>query len=210
MAGPSATPPARRVAVLVSGGGTNLQALLDDPEIRPHVVLVLSDRPGVRALERAAEAGVEAVVVDPAEHGDREAHTKAVVAELEARGVDVVVSAGYMRILGSEAVERWRGRFLNVHPSLLPSFPGMHGVADALAAGVKVTGVTVHLVDEGVDSGPVVCQEAVEIRDDDVWDTLEERIHAAEHRQLPRAVRALLDGRLRVDGRKVTIEEPGR
>lgn len=210
MAGPSATPPARRVAVLVSGGGTNLQALLDDPEIRPHVVLVLSDRPGVRALERAAEAGVEAVVVDPEEHGDREAHTKAVVAELEARGVGVVVSAGYMRILGAEAVERWRGRFLNVHPSLLPSFPGMHGVADALAAGVKVTGVTVHLVDEGVDSGPVVCQEAVEIRDDDVWDTLEERIHAAEHRQLPRAVRALLEGRLRVDGRKVTIEEPGR
>lgn len=210
MAGPSATPPDPRVAVLVSGGGTNLQALLDDPAIRPHVVLVLSDRPGVRALERAAEAGVEAVVVDPAEHGDREAHTKAVVAELEARGVGVVVSAGYMRILGAEAVERWRGLFLNVHPSLLPSFPGMHGVADALAAGVKVTGVTVHLVDEGVDSGPVVCQEAVEIRDDDVWDTLEERIHAAEHRQLPRAVRALLEGRLRVDGRKVTIEEPGR
>lgn len=210
MAGPSATPPDRGVAVLVSGGGTNLQALLDDPAIRPHVVVVLSDRPGVRALERAAEAGVEAVVVDPADHGDREAHTKAVVAELEARGVDVVVSAGYMRILGPEAVERWRGRFLNVHPSLLPSFPGMHGVADALAAGVKVTGVTVHLVDEGVDSGPVVTQEAVEIRDDDVWDTLEERIHAAEHRQLPRAVRALLEGRLRVDGRKVTIEEPGR
>jgi phosphoribosylglycinamide formyltransferase-1 len=182
--------------------------LLDDPAIRPHVALVLSDRPGVRALDRAAAAGVESVVVEPSEHGDRDAYTKAVVAELEARGVDVVVSAGFMRILGPEAVERWRGRFLNVHPALLPAFPGMHGVADALAAAVKVTGVTVHLVDEGVDSGPVVCQEAVEIRDDDVWDTLEERIHAAEHRQLPRAVRALLEGRLRVDGRKVTIEEP--
>lgn len=208
MAGSTASPPDRRVGVLVSGSGTNLQALLDDPAIGPHVVVVISDRPGVRALDRAAAAGVESVVVDPADHGDREAHTKAMVTELDARGVDVVVSAGYMRILGPEAVERWRGRFLNVHPALLPAFPGMHGVADALAAGVKITGVTVHLVDEGVDSGPVVCQEAVEIRDDDTWDSLEERIHAAEHRQLPKAVRALMEGRLRMEGRKVTIAEP--
>lgn len=210
MAGSTASPPDRRVGVLVSGSGTNLQALLDDPAIGPHVVVVISDRPGVRALDRAAAAGVESVVVDPADHGDREAHTKAMVTELDARGVDVVVSAGYMRILGPEAVERWRGRFLNVHPALLPAFPGMHGAADALAAGVKITGVTVHLVDEGVDSGPVVCQEAVEIRDDDTWDSLEERIHAAEHRQLPKAVRALMEGRLRVEGRKVTIAEPTR
>lgn len=208
MAGSTASPPDRRVGVLVSGSGTNLQALLDDPAIGPHVVVVISDRPGVRALDRAAAAGVESVVVDPADHGDREAHTKAMVTEMDARGVDVVVSAGYMRILGPEAVERWRGRFLNVHPALLPAFPGMHGVADALAAGVKITGVTVHLVDEGVDSGPVVCQEAVEIRDDDTWDSLEERIHAAEHRQLPKAVRALMEGRLRMEGRKVTIAEP--
>jgi len=208
VAGSTASPPDRRVGVLVSGSGTNLQALLDDPAIGPHVVVVISDRPGVRALDRAAAAGVESVVVDPADHGDREAHTKAMVTEMDARGVDVVVSAGYMRILGPEAVERWRGRFLNVHPALLPAFPGMHGVADALAAGVKITGVTVHLVDEGVDSGPVVCQEAVEIRDDDTWDSLEERIHAAEHRQLPKAVRALMEGRLRMEGRKVTIAEP--
>jgi phosphoribosylglycinamide formyltransferase-1 len=208
VAGSTASPPDRRVGVLVSGSGTNLQALLDDPAIGPHVVVVISDRPGVRALDRAAAAGVESVVVDPADHGDREAHTKAMVTELDARGVDVVVSAGYMRILGPEAVERWRGRFLNVHPALLPAFPGMHGVDDALAAGVKITGVTVHLVDEGVDSGPVVCQEAVEIRDDDTWDSLEERIHAAEHRQLPKAVRALMEGRLRMEGRKVTIAEP--
>jgi len=210
VAGSTASPPDRRVGVLVSGSGTNLQALLDDPAIGPHVVVVISDRPGVRALDRAAAAGVESVVVDPADHGDREAHTKAMVTELDARGVDVVVSAGYMRILGPEAVERWRGRFLNIHPALLPAFPGMHGAADALAAGVKITGVTVHLVDEGVDSGPVVCQEAVEIRDDDTWDSLEERIHAAEHRQLPKAVRALMEGRLRVEGRKVTIAEPTR
>jgi phosphoribosylglycinamide formyltransferase-1 len=208
MGGSSGPGAGRRVAVLVSGSGTNLQALLDDERIRPHVALVLSDRPGVRALERATAARVEAIVVDPAEHGgDRDAYTKAVVAELEGRGIDVVVSAGFMRILGPEAVDRWRGRFLNVHPALLPAFPGTHGVADALAAGVKVTGVTVHLVDEGVDTGPIVCQEAVEVRDDDTWETLERRIHAAEHRQLPRAVRALLDGRLHVSGHKVTIDE---
>jgi phosphoribosylglycinamide formyltransferase-1 len=197
-----------RVAVLVSGSGTNLQALLDDPRIRPHIALVLSDRPGVRALDRAAEAGVETVVVEPAEHGgDRDAYTEAVVAELESRAIDVLVGAGFMRVLGREAVDRWRGRFLNVHPALLPSFPGTRGVADALEAGVKVTGVTVHLVDEGVDTGPIVCQEAVEVRDDDTWGSLEERIHAAEHRQLPRAVLALLEGRLRVSGRRVTIDE---
>jgi phosphoribosylglycinamide formyltransferase 1 len=192
-----------RVAVLVSGSGTNLQALLDDPGIRPHVVLVLSDRPGVRALQRAADAGVETAVVLPT--GDRDELSKAVAVLLEDRGVDLIVSAGYMRVLGSPVVERWRHAWLNVHPALLPSFPGMHAVRDALAYGVKVTGVTVHFVDEGVDSGPVVSQEIVAVHDGDDWDSLEARIHAAEHRLLPDAVRAWLDGRIRVDERTVQV-----
>jgi phosphoribosylglycinamide formyltransferase-1 len=194
-----------RVAVLVSGSGTNLQALLDDPTIRPHVALVLSDRPGVYALERAAEARVEALVIEPPV--GRATLSAAVADALTARGIDLLASAGYMRILGAPVTERWRERWLNVHPALLPAFPGMHGVADALAAGVKVTGVTVHFVDDGVDSGPIVLQEAVAVRDDDDWDSLEPRIHEVEHRLLPRAVRALVEGRIAVDGRKVTIRE---
>jgi phosphoribosylglycinamide formyltransferase-1 len=196
-----------RVAVLVSGGGTNLQALLDDPAIAPHLCLVIADRAGVRALGRAEERAVEALVIDPATFEDRVAFDGAVLAALRERGIDVLVSAGWMRLLGRTVVDDYEGRWLNVHPALLPSFPGMHGVADALAYGVKVTGVTVHLVDEGTDTGPVVLQEAVEIRDDDDWGSLEERIHAAEHRVLPAAVRAMLEGRLSVEGRRVRIRE---
>jgi phosphoribosylglycinamide formyltransferase 1 len=196
-----------RIAVMVSGGGTNLQALLDDPAIRPHIALVLADRPEIKALERAETAGVEGLVIEPT--GDREALSQAVADAFTARGVDLVASAGYMRVLGRPVTERWRDRWLNVHPALLPSFPGMHGVADALAYRVKVTGVTVHFVDEGVDSGPIVLQEAVDVRDDDDWDSLEPRIHEVEHRLFPRAVRALLEDRITVEGRTVTIlEEP--
>lgn len=194
-----------RVAVLVSGSGTNLQALLDDPAIRPHIVLVVSDRPGVRALERAEQAAVETLVIEPT--GDRAALSTAVADALAERGVDVMVTAGYMRVLGSPVVERWRDRWLNVHPALLPSFPGTHAVADALAAGVKVTGVTVHLVDAGIDTGPIVLQEAVAIRPDDDWDSLEPRIHELEHRLLPRAIRALLEDRLVIHDRSVEIRE---
>ncbi len=194
-----------RVAVLVSGSGTNLQALLDDPAIRPHIALVVSDRPDVYALQRASDADVETIVIEPTD--DRDALSQAVAAALTERGIDVIVSAGYMRVLGAPIVERWRNRWLNVHPALLPAFPGMHGVRDALAYGVNVTGVTVHFVDEGVDSGPIVLQESVEVRDDDDWESLEPRIHAVEHRLLPRAVRALLEDRLVVEGRHVRIRE---
>jgi phosphoribosylglycinamide formyltransferase-1 len=196
-----------RVAVLVSGSGTNLQALLDDPKIRPNVVLVLSDRPGVKALERATEARVATSVVAPEDFAEREDFDGAMLDTLQAQGVDLLVSAGYMRLLGKRVLGAFEGRWLNVHPALLPSFPGMHGVRDALAHGVRVTGVTVHLVDEGVDTGPIVLQEAIEIRDDDDWDSLEARVHALEHRLLPAAVRALLEGRLVRDGRHVRILE---
>jgi len=197
-----------RVAVLVSGSGTNLQALLDDPAIRPHLALVLSDRPNVKALDRAEQAGIEAAVIEPDGFADRADFDRTVLELFGDRGIDILVSAGYMRLLGSPVLDVYGGRWVNVHPALLPSFPGMHGVRDALAHGVKVTGVTVFLVDEGVDTGPIVSQEVVEVMPDDDWDSLEVRIHAAEHRLLPAAVLALIEGRLQVDGRHVRVREP--
>ena len=196
-----------RIAVLVSGSGTNLQALLDDPVIRPHIALVLSDRHGVRSLERAREAGIETAVIEPHDYPERSDFDRAVLACVEDRRIDTLVSAGYMRLLGKTILDVFEGRWLNIHPALLPSFPGMHGVRDALAYGVKVAGVTVFLVDEGVDTGPIVAQEVVEVLPDDDWDSLEGRIHAAEHRQLPLAVRALIEGRLEVQGRRVRVRE---
>ncbi|MEO8476435.1 MAG: phosphoribosylglycinamide formyltransferase [Actinomycetota bacterium] len=194
------------IAVLVSGSGTNLQALLDDRVIAPFIALVLSDRPSVGALERAASRGIETVVVAPGT-ADRGGYTDAVRDVLVARSIDTVVLAGYMRVLGASFFDAFPGRVLNVHPALLPSFPGARAVADALDWGVKVTGVTVHLVDEEVDHGPIVLQEAIDVRDDDTWETLEPRVHAVEHRLLPAAVRALLADRLVVEGRSVRIIE---
>ncbi|MGZ4150646.1 MAG: phosphoribosylglycinamide formyltransferase [Actinomycetota bacterium] len=195
-----------RVAVLVSGSGTNLQALLDDPDVGPRIALVLSDRADAYGLARASAREVATAVLEPASFPDRAAHDAAVLAALEAGEVDVVVLAGYMRLLSKAALDAYPNRVVNVHPALLPAFPGTHGVADALAFGVKVTGVTVHLVDEGVDTGPIVLQEAVEVRRGDTWDTVEPRIHALEHRLLPRAVRALIEGRIVVDDRHAWIE----
>lgn len=196
-----------RVAVLASGGGTNLQALLDDPAVGPHVALVVSDRVDAPALERARSRAVETAHHDPAAFASRSDHDDALVALLRDRGIDVVVLAGYMRVVGPAVIDAFPDRVVNVHPALLPAFPGTHAVADALAYRTKVTGVTVHLVDEGVDTGPVILQEAVEIHDDDDWDSLEARVHDVEHRLLPRAVRALREDRLMREGRHVRIRE---
>ena len=195
-----------RLAVLASGSGTNLQALLDDRVIRPWIVLVVSDRAEAYALERARAAGVDTIVLDASEPGALDA---GLVERLRQHEIDAVACAGFMRILGPAFVRAFDGRILNVHPALLPSFPGAHAVADALAHGVKVTGVTVHLMDVEVDHGPIVVQEAVVVHDDDVWDTLEPRIHEVEHRLLPAAVRALVEGRLKIEGRRVhVLEQP--
>jgi len=193
------------VAVLVSGSGTNLQALLEEPAVSPSIAFVLSDRPDVRALERAEAAGVESEVIEPEGFPDRETFDAAVLGALRDRRIEVIVSAGYMRMLGRAVLGAYDGRWLNVHPSLLPAFPGTRSVRDALEYGVKVTGVTVFVVDEGMDTGPVVLQEAIEVRDDDDWDSLEARVHAVEHRLLPRAVRAMIEGRLTVEGRRAHV-----
>ncbi len=196
-----------RVAVLASGGGTNLQALIDDPVVGPWVVLAVSDNEAAKALERARGRGIRAVFLDPTAHPDRASYDRAIRDLLRDERIDVVALAGFMRLLGSELVRALEGRIVNVHPALLPSFPGTHSVADALAWGMKITGVTVHLVDEEMDHGPIVFQEAVEVLPDDDWHSLEARVHEVEHRLLPAAVRALVEGRIRVSGRIASVIE---
>ena len=185
-----------RVAVFASGEGTNLQALLDHPAIGPRVVLVVSDRAGARALDRARRAGVEAVSIERAGL-DRETWDARADALLLDRGIDLVVLAGFRRILGPAFVDSWRGLVVNVHPSLLPAFPGLHALRDALVAGVRETGVTVHLVDAGVDTGPVLAQRTVPVEPGDDEATLHRRIRAVEHALLPEVVGRLLGGALR-------------
>ncbi len=181
------------IGVLASGTGTNLQALLD---AGLPVVAVGSNNTRARALDRAAAAGIEAGAFPAVEFESRE-HRDAELAEwLLERGVELVVLAGYMQILTPTFLDRFEGRILNVHPSLLPAFPGAHAVEDALAHGVKVTGATVHFVDEGVDTGPIVLQEAVPVEEDDTAETLHARIQEVEHGLLPQAVRLFLDGKL--------------
>jgi phosphoribosylglycinamide formyltransferase-1 len=192
-----------RVAVLASGTGTNLQALLDHPRVGPTVMLVVSDRSDAGALDRGRARGVETLVLEPRAFATRAAHDAALLAALRARGIDVVVLAGYMRIVGPEVVSAYRGRIVNVHPALLPAFPGASAVADALAHGVRITGVTVHLVDEQIDHGPILAQEAIAITEDDSVATLTARLHEVEHRLLPAATAELLDGGLRDGARDV-------
>ena len=177
------------IGVLVSGRGTNLQALLD---AGLPITAVASNRPGAGALERAQGANVAAAVFPLEDYADREHRDLAMADFLAERDVDLVVLAGYMHLLTAPFLDRFPGRIVNVHPSLLPSFPGAHAVEDALAHGVKVTGVTIHLVDERLDSGQVLLQEAVRVEDGDTPDSLHARLQVVEHRLLPRAVRLLL------------------
>ena len=197
------------MAVLASGTGSNLQALLDHSRVGPAVRLVVSDRADAKALDRARTAGVEAVHHDPSAFATRDAHDEALAFLLRGRGIELICLAGYMRILSPVIVRAFWGRMLNVHPALLPAFPGAHAVRDALAWGVKLTGCTVHVVDEEVDHGPILAQEAVPVLDDDDEASLLARIQEAEHRLYPLVVRDMIQGRIRVEGRRVTRQEDG-
>jgi len=199
-----------KVAVLASGSGSNLQALLDGcaaGTVPAQVALVLSDRPSAGALQRAARAAVATAVLRPRDFPDRQAHDAALAEACAACGAGLVVLAGYMRVVGPAFLARWQGRCLNVHPSLLPAFPGLDAPAQALAYGVRLTGCTVHFVDSGVDSGPVILQEAVPVVDGDSAESLHRRIQQAEWRLLPRAVALFASGALEVDGRRVRVRQ---
>lgn len=198
-----------RIVVLVSGSGTNLQALLDvidaDPGYGARIVAVGADRGGIEGLARAERAGLPTFVVRLKDYADRAAWDAALAEATSAYAPDLVVSAGFMKIVGKEFLARFGGRLINTHPALLPSFPGAHAVRDALAYGVTVTGCTVHFVDDGVDSGPVIAQSAVEVRPDDTEDALHERIKQVERQLLVDVVGRLSRDGYRIEGRKVRI-----
>jgi phosphoribosylglycinamide formyltransferase-1 len=202
-----------RIAVLASGAGTNLQAILDGLHGRDgiEVVCVASNKPGARALGRAADAGVETGVFAREDHGDRIERDAAMADWLTAREVDLIVLAGYMELLSAEFVRRFPNRIVNVHPALLPSFPGLDAIGQALEHGVAVTGVTVHFVDEGVDSGPIILQRAVAVPYTRDRSQLEREIHEVEHHLLPEAIRLIAAGGVSVDDRNrrvVHVEQP--
>jgi phosphoribosylglycinamide formyltransferase-1 len=196
--------------VLASGRGSNFRALAEAAareRIPAAMVVLVTDRPEAAALAIAHELGVEAVALEPRLHPSREAHEKAVIAALEERRVGLVCLAGYMRLLSGAFVGHFAGRLLNIHPSLLPAFPGLHPHRQALEHGVKVSGATVHFVDEGVDTGPIVLQAAVPVLAGDTEAALADRILAEEHRIYPEAVRLFAEGRLEIRGRRVHIRE---
>lgn len=201
-----------KLVVLASGSGSNLQAILDRLHGRDgiEVIGVGSDKTGARALERAREAGVETAVFPRGDFADREARDAAMAEWIEARGGDLIVLAGYMQLLSEAFVTRFRNRIVNVHPALLPAFPGLDAIGQALDAGVETTGVSVHFVDEGVDTGPVLLQRKVVVPADGDRARLEEAIHATEHELYPEAIRMIAAGRVRIEAngpRVVVIDE---
>jgi len=198
-----------RLGVLASGRGSNLQSIIDAIEagrLPARLAVVVSDREQAPALGRAARHGAPALSVSPKDHGDRAAYDRALRQTLHAHGVELVCLAGFLRILGPELIRPLAGRVMNIHPSLLPAFPGLDAQRQALDWGVRVTGATVHFVDEGVDTGPIIVQEAVAVLAGDTAETLSERILAVEHRLYPRAIRLYAEERLRIVGRRVHID----
>lgn len=202
---------ATNIGVLVSGRGSNLQSIIDHVESgylkNVKLSVVISDVKDAFALERAKRYGINAVFIDPHAYESKMGFEKKIIATLKDYNVDLVLLAGYMRILGSEVIRAYRDRIMNIHPALLPSFKGLHGPRQALEYGVKVTGCTVHFVDEGVDSGPIILQSCVSVKDNDTESTLASRILEQEHRIFPEAIKLFTEGKLKVDGRIVLRRE---
>jgi phosphoribosylglycinamide formyltransferase 1 len=194
-----------RIGVLISGRGSNLQALIDaiaERRLEARIAVVISNRADAAGLERARAAGVETLVLDHRGFPSRDAFDRALARELTARGVSLVCLAGFMRLIGAPLLEAFPNAILNIHPSLLPAFPGVDAQRQALEHGAKVTGATVHLVTSELDGGPIVLQAPVPVRDDDTTETLSARILIEEHRIYPEAVRIVLDGGWKLDGRR--------
>jgi len=197
------------IGVLVSGRGTNLQSIIDairEGKIEGRISIVISDNRKAFALKRAEKSNIETRYIDFKSFKNREDYDKKIVEYLKEKNVDLVVLAGYMRILSPYFIKMYKNRIMNIHPALLPSFPGLHAQRQAVEYGVKVSGCTVHFVDEGVDSGPIILQKAVEVEDGDTEESLAERILKEEHQIYPRAIQLFSEGRLVIKGRKVYIK----
>ncbi|MFX4262046.1 phosphoribosylglycinamide formyltransferase [Pelotomaculum propionicicum] len=197
-----------RLGVMASGRGSNLQSIMDAAaagKIKAEVAVVFSDNKDAFALERARKAGIPALHLNPRDFGSKDEYEKAVLKLLHEHGVHLVCLAGYMRIVGRVILDAFPNRVINIHPALLPSFPGLHGQQQAWEYGVKFSGCTVHFVDEGMDTGPIIIQAVVPVYDDDTADTLADRILEQEHKIYPEAIGLIADGRLKLNGRKVSL-----
>ncbi len=197
------------IAIFASGRGTNLEAIIAAVKagtLKANISVVVSDVKGCFALTRARNANIKTLIFNPQDFKTRLEFDEAVIKSLGEHNIDLIVLAGYMRLISSFFVDKFKNRIMNIHPALLPSFKGTRGIRDALNYGVRVTGVTVHFVDSGLDSGPVILQEAVRIEEGDTEESLAERIHKIEHRIYPEAIRLFTEGKLRIEGRKVRIK----
>lgn len=197
------------IGVLASGRGSNFQSIIDNIEsgfINAKIALLITDKPDAYALERAKNHKIESLVILPKDFPDKDSFYSRIADDLEKMGVDLVILAGFMRVVGKPLIERYPNRIMNIHPALLPSFPGLHGHKDAIDYGVKISGCTVHFVDEGVDTGPIIIQAAVPAYEDDTEETLSDRILKQEHRVFPLAIKLYAEGKVVVKGRKVYVE----
>jgi len=197
-----------KIGVLASGRGSNFQAIIDEIEagkIPAKIEILIVDNPNAYAIERAKKHGISYLYINPREFPSKEAFYEKIRDELIARGVELVILAGFMRIVKKPLVDAFQNRIMNIHPALLPSFPGLHGQKQAVDYGVRISGCTVHFVDEGVDTGPIIIQSAVPVHPEDTEETLSERILRLEHKIFPEAIRLFAEGRLKVEGRKVKI-----
>ncbi|WP_409176994.1 phosphoribosylglycinamide formyltransferase [Brevibacillus fortis] len=199
----------RKLAIFASGSGSNFEAIVqavqDGRLTGVEVALLVCDKPGAKVLERAERLGIDAFVFQPKEYADKAAFEQEIVAQLHKRDISLVVLAGYMRLVGDTLLSSYEGKIINLHPSLLPAFPGKDAIGQALAYGVKITGVTVHLVDAGLDTGPIIAQIPVAVQDADTAETLAARIHAVEHELLVKVIGYLAEERVKLEGRLVQL-----
>ena len=201
----------KNIAVLASGNGSNFQAIADaikKGKLKAHLKLLISDNPQAYCIQRAATAKVKAFIVDRRDSINKKDFEEQIILKLKSEKIDLIVLAGFMRLLSAEFIRKYRGRILNIHPSLLPAFKGARAIKDAFDCGAKVSGVTVHFVDEETDHGPIILQEPLEVKAGWGLKELEKNIHSLEHKIYPRAISLFLKGRLRLEGRKVKILKP--